>query len=360
MDAVAEFDPAALESAASALRRPAQLLALTAGCLFAGLFIAAVSVTMLGNRDLSGPVVRIDLPAPPPVHAASVRAPAQAAAPMALPQPAAITKPLYAGHALIADPALIENTPDGPLPRIADDGRKPMNAYAAPAAAGKMRIAIVVSGLGISAKETAAALAALPPAVTLAFAPYADDAQHWVSEARQSGHEVLLEVPMEPYDFPDSDPGPHTLRTALDESSNIQRLDWALTRFTGYVGVTNLLGERYLADAGSLSPAMTYLARRGLVFYDSENATGSAASDVASRVGAPFARSAGTVDTIETALEIDRRLSDLEAQARAHGSAAGSAFLYPVSVQRIAVWAAGLSGRGFVLVPISAIVSQPK
>ena len=90
-----------------------------------------------------------------------------------------------------------------------------MTAYAAPAARGKFRIAIVVSGLGISAKATSAALASLPPGVTLGFAPYAGDVQHWVNQARQFGHEVLLEVPMEPFDFPDSDPGPHTLRAGV-------------------------------------------------------------------------------------------------------------------------------------------------
>ncbi len=65
----------------------------------------------------------------------------------------------------------MENSPAGPLPRIADDGRKPMTAYAAPAAGGKFRIAIVVSGLGISAKATGAALASLPAGVTLVSRP---------------------------------------------------------------------------------------------------------------------------------------------------------------------------------------------
>ena len=105
----------------------------------------------------------------------------------------------------------------------------------------------MVSGLGISAKATTAALASLPPGVTLGFAPYAGDVQHWVNEARQFGHEVVLEVPMEPFDFPDSDPGPHTLRAGVDEDSNIQRLTWTLSRFTGYAGVTNLLGRRFLS-----------------------------------------------------------------------------------------------------------------
>jgi hypothetical protein len=275
--------------------------------------------------------------------------------------PPNISKALYAGTALIADPDLIEITPNGPLPRIADDGRSPMNAYApsVPNVQGP-KIAIVVNGLGISAKATAAALATLPPGITLAFAPYADDVQRWVSEARKRGHEVLIEIPMEPYDFPDSDPGPHTLRTGTGEDSNIDRLTWSLTRFTGYAGVTNLLGGRFMADQASLEPVMTFLARRGLVFFDGGSATRSAAPDVAQRIGAPFVQSATNVDAIQTGMEIDQRLSELEARARLNGSAAGSVFLYPITIERLAAWAHGLPGRGFVLVPASAIVPPSK
>jgi len=275
--------------------------------------------------------------------------------------PAKIIKPVYAGAALVADPALIDSTDQGPLPKVADDGRAPMAAYAPAFVNAKgPRIAVVVSGLGISAKATAAALDGLPPGVTLAFAPYAGDVQRWVSEARRRGHEVLLEVPMEPYDFPDSDPGPHTLRIAGGEDSNIQRLTWCLTRFTGYAGVTNLLGGRFLGNADSLEPVMTFIARRGLVFFDSGEGGRSAASDVAGRVKAPYVQSTVTLDTIQTGMEIDQRLSELETRARSSGAAAGVGFLYPVTIDRLASWAKGLAGRGFVLVPASAIVAPSK
>ncbi|MBS0273663.1 MAG: divergent polysaccharide deacetylase family protein [Proteobacteria bacterium] len=271
--------------------------------------------------------------------------------------PANIAKPIYAGANLVADPGLIEPTPAGPLPRIADDGRSPMNAYAPPVPNVQgPRIAIVVTGLGVSAKATQAAIANLPAAITLAFLPYADDVQRWVSEARRRGHEVLLEVPMEPYDFPDSDPGPHTLRASSGEDSNIDRLTWSLTRFTGYAGVTNLLGARFMADPSALEPVMTFLARRGLVFFDAGPVSRSSAPDVAKRIGAPYVQSATNIDAIQTGMEIDQRLSELEARARLNGSAAGTAFVYPVTIERLTSWAQGLSGRGFVLVPASAIV----
>ena len=60
------------------------------------------------------------------------------------------------------------------------------------------------------------------------------------------------------------------------------------------------------------------------------------AAQLASGSGTPRSQSGAALDSIQTALEIDRRLSQLETQARANGSAVGSAFLYPVSVARIA------------------------
>jgi polysaccharide deacetylase 2 family uncharacterized protein YibQ len=337
-----------------AAARPSRALALATAATLCFLAAGALAITLLGKAQ-SADVV-LDLPAP-----AQAAAAAKAEAPLDVaPMPARIDKPIFAGKALIADPALTENSPSGPLPRIADDGRRPMTAYAAEAQPGKFRIAIVVSGLGISAKATSAALASLPPGVTLGFAPYAGDVQHWVSQARQFGHEVVLELPMEPFDFPDSDPGPHTLRSGADEGDNLQRLDWALSRFTGYAGVTNLLGQRFLSDSDALSPMLTDLARRGLYFYDNGAAAQSVSTDVAGREGAAFVQAGATLDNIQTALEIDKHLSELEDQARLHGTAVGSGFLYPVTVERIATWAKTLPGRGFVLVPVSAIVAQPK
>jgi uncharacterized protein len=337
--------------------------ALAIACSFTVCLLAAgaLAITLLGRPH--GPSITLDLAdrAVPKTRLSMLQAtplPGQASASGAVASPA-VTKPLYAGKALLADPALLENTGQGPLPRIAEDGRKPMTAYAAPAVAAdkKFKIAIVVTGLGMSASATKAALDALPPGVSLGFEPYAGDVGRWVAEARSRGHEVLLEIPMEPFDFPESDPGPQTLRAGQEEDGNIQRLNWALSRFTGYAGVTNLLGQRFMSDAEALSPVLTSLNRRGLYFFDNGAASQSVLPTAASQLGMPAAQSGAAVDTIQTALEIDHHLSELETQARANGSAVGSAFLYPVSLARIAQWARGLESRGFVLVPVSAIIT---
>lgn len=280
---------------------------------------------------------------------------------MVIAQPQPVALPPLKGGPAVANTALLEKTPDGYLPRISDAGLTPMQAYAgAQPPAGRPRIAIVITGLGLSASNTQAAINNLPPGVTLAFAPYLADVQNWVALARQKGHEVLLQVPMEPYDFPDSDPGEHTLRVSVGEEANTRRLSWALTRFTGYVGVTNMLGGRFLSEPGPIEPMMTFLMRRGLLFYDNGAASRSVAPMVAERLGAPFAQATNTIDSIQASMEIDHRLADLEAEARARGKAVGTGFRYPVTMERVTLWARGLQSRGFVLAPISAIVATGK
>ena len=114
------------------------------------------------------------------------------------------------------DPRLLEKSRYGMIPVVAD-GLKPFTVYAAEAdraKAAKMPVvAIVVGGLGVGAAKTTDAIMKLPPAVTLAFTPYGSDPGKLAERARAQRHEILLQVPMEPFDYPDNDPGPQTLLT---------------------------------------------------------------------------------------------------------------------------------------------------
>ncbi len=351
------------------MRRGRQALAVSYLALSITLFVLVVAVSSLGDTHAGDPIVVMELRGPESPHSVtrvhisavsgqqSSRSVAHIAVPISPAQE--IIPEVNSDSALVVDPALIENTPAGPLPRIAVNGMTPMRAYAPGMVNGEQpRIAIVVGGLGISAEATEAALKELPSGVTLAFAPYAADVQHWVAQARKQGHEILLEIPMEPYGLPTSDLGQYTLRSSAAENANTERIVWALTRFSGYAGATNLLGSRFLADPDALGPVLKFLSRRGLMFFDNGAAMHSVVPDVATRVHIPFLQSDEAIDKTQTATEIDHRLSALESMAHSHGKASGSAQVSSLTVERLRSWAEGLSGRGFVLAPASAIVAQ--
>ncbi len=262
------------------------------------------------------------------------------------------------------DQKFVEMTPQGPLPKIAADGVRPEDAFAQPvkAIAGKAdapRIALIVSGLGVSAKLTADAIAKLPGAVTLAFVPYGNDTG-WVTRARARGHEVLLQVPMEPFDYPDNDPGPETLLTSLTPAQNMDRLHWVMSRFQGYVGLINMMGARFTASEDVLSPVLRETAQRGLLFVDDGSNPRSLAGRLAAASNLPFAKADVVVDLVPTPDEIDNALARLEMAARAHHVAVGIASALPVSIDHIAKWAKAAASHGVLLVPITAAALKDK
>lgn len=261
-----------------------------------------------------------------------------------------------------ADPQLIEMTRIGPIPRIGPDGLRAAQAYANPVAkkAGSPQIVIVITGLGISSNGTTEAVNKLPGPITLAFGPYGADLERIAGRARGLGHELLLQVPMEPFDYPENDPGPQTLLTSLTPEQNIDRLRWAMSRFQGYVGVLNQTGARFTASEGSLSPIIREIVKRGLIYVDDGSSPRSLAGQIAGGNSLAYAKAALVLDTVPSAAEIDRSLVRLEGLARDNGIAVAVASALPVTVERIAMWAKTAENRGFTLAPISAAATRAK
>jgi polysaccharide deacetylase 2 family uncharacterized protein YibQ len=263
------------------------------------------------------------------------------------------------------DSKLLENSRHGQIPRVGLDGNKAMSVYARAASADAAkaslpRIALVVGGLGISATTTGEAMAKLPGPVTFAFAPYGTDIARLAGRARAEGHELLLQLPMEPFDYPDNDPGPQTLLTGLSPDQNVDRMHWLMSRLQGYVGVANYMGARFTATEASLAPVLRETAKRGLMYVDDGSSPRSLAGQIAGANSLPFAKVDIVIDAVPTPAEIDRALVRLEATARENGIAVGMASALPVSIERLAQWVKTVEQRGVLLVPITAIVAKPK
>jgi hypothetical protein len=275
------------------------------GVSLAALFFvctATAVVALVGNPDAGAPVVRLSLArldgAPPPGwNTALPREPSGAPrvqtgslelSEHAVTQPGdtpaathgqvvitmaggSTSQLLAAGQPLPQAPiaGLTAAGPGGLLPVVAADGRTSAQMYARPFVSnGRPRVALVIGGLGLNAQTTRRAIESLPPEVTLSFVPYAEGLQGWIDMARAAGHEVLLETPMEPLDYPQNDPGPYTLMADGQPAETTRRLEWLLSRATGYFGVTNYLGARFVASPTAMAGFTRALHQRGLAFID--------------------------------------------------------------------------------------------
>jgi hypothetical protein len=268
-----------------------------------------------------------------------------------------------AGPVAAPDQALLEPVPDDTsgagLPRIAADGRTPMQVYAArfDPATKAPRIAVLIAGVGLDETASEDAIRALPAAVTLAISPYAEKPEAVADAARRAGHEYLVSLPLEPQGYALNDPGRRALLTSASPAENAQRLYWVLSRLTGYVGATGALGdmrgERFAAMPEQMDPMLATLAARGLLYVDP-------------RPGAPplpdvWSRTVDVViDDPPSAASIDARLAELEKRAHDTGVALGLiGAVRPVTMEHLLAWVGDLAGRGYALAPVSAIVTPP-
>jgi polysaccharide deacetylase 2 family uncharacterized protein YibQ len=257
------------------------------------------------------------------------------------------------------DPALLEQGRFGALPRVGTDGRTSIRAYAGQfdRQDTRPRLGIIVADIGISNAQTEDAIRRLPPAVTFAISPYAPRAAQVAERLRAKGAETLIGLPLEPAGYPLNDPGNRALLTGRSAPENMANLEWVLSRFPGYVGtigvVGGMRGERFAAMEQSYLALQESLRNRGLLFVDARPGVAGPAR--------AWGRSVDVIlDEPATRTEIERRLGELEAIAKARGSALGLAHAAtPVVVDRLVAWAAGLERRGVALAPISALIRRP-
>ncbi len=258
-------------------------------------------------------------------------------------------------------PEMLEISDHGRLPIRAQDGRRAVDVYARPwSGARGTRIAIVVGGLGLSQTGTQHAIRTLPEEITLGFAASGNSLQRWLQEARREGHEVVLQVPFEPFNYPQTDPGPHTLVVEDGTKQNLEDLHWALSRITNYTGVMNFMGGRFLADPDATEPIMRDLARRGVLFLDDGTSARSVTGPLASAVGIPYAAADMVVDASTNHGDILKKLDDVERIARRNGSAIAVASAFDTSVNAIAAWANEAKARGIEIVAVSALAEDPE
>jgi len=292
-------------------------------------------------------------PAPPPVNEPQAPPSGEPLAPPSYAQlPArADLKPLPAAP----EADLLRDSPDGPLP-IIDGAKEARLAYARPFVASKdkqVRVAIAVVGLGLSRDAAEAAISKLPPEIGLSFSPYAGNLDAWIKKARDAGHEVLIDLPLEPPNYPLHDSGPLSILSRDGPGAAVDRLHQILGKATGYVGVAATLRSP-IAAGPSWAPVLKDIKGRGLILVGDGPAGGTVGETPAT------AAIALVPDQTPFRASIDVQLNRLLATAQRDGTAVAYVSPRPVTFERLLAWAASLPQKDAVLAPVSALAkTQP-
>jgi polysaccharide deacetylase 2 family uncharacterized protein YibQ len=294
------------------------------------------------------PVSLAPVPSPP---VAAAKPPVQAAA---SPPPAA-SPPVVAAAPAVASQQQAILPPGGAVlpPELPAWERF---AVPSPDTQGRPMIAIIIDDMGLE-RTNADRVAALPGPLTLSFMTYAEDVAKQAALARRRGHELMVHVPMEPLDE-ELDAGPQTLLGRLSPDELLRRLRWDLSRFDGYVGINNHMGSRFTQSREGMRLVLQELKNRGLLFVDSRTIGDSVGGKLAAELGVPHADRDIFLDNEQDAGAVDLQLARAEEVARRRGYAIAIGHPHDGTIAALARWLPGLARRGFVLVPVSAIVKR--
>lgn len=272
--------------------------------------------------------------------------------------PAAITKPEAAPTAMVGmNSAIVEHSEVGNLPVIAKDGTKAWRYYSKPfeRKSSQPMIAIIVSGLGNNKTATTSALN-LPEQITVSFSPYTKDPASWAASVKATGHEMLIDLPMEPANYPASDPGPYGLIINKGVAENLKRLEWQMSRFNTSMGFLTPQNEVFTGNNESFKFLLQSLGNRGLMVVIGREPARKETKDIVDTSATPIAVADVLIDEELSANGIQTRLATLEQQAKKNGYAIGIAQPYPLTLDQLNQWIVTLKEKGIILVPVSAIV----
>jgi polysaccharide deacetylase 2 family uncharacterized protein YibQ len=246
------------------------------------------------------------------------------------------------------------------LPGFADSGRAPRVLYPViaqalpdwlrPAPAPKAEapvMALCIDDLGEDLNGTETALR-LPPQVALSFLPFAAMTPGFAARAKDEGHTVLAHVPMEA--LRGGNPGPMALTLGMAPDEIARRLNWALERVPGAVGVNNHEGSRFTSDAAALAPVMAMLKARGLFFFDSRTSGGSKGEAAAKAAGVASLGRDIFLDDDQSEAAVRRQLDALAATAKRQGVAVAIGHPHAATLRLVKAWLA--EDHGVTLVPL--------
>ncbi|MCC6597398.1 MAG: divergent polysaccharide deacetylase family protein [Alphaproteobacteria bacterium] len=299
-------------------------------------------------------------PAPQPVEESLFLPPdpARAGGPFSIP-----TTPGILGSQPAAEPETAEQTtlklaslPESPAEQaIKLPKAKP---YKAPVIVkGHPKIAIIIDDMGVDRRRSREIIG-IDAKLTLAFLPYAQNLDDLVKEARNTGHELMIHMPMEAMNG-DLNLGGIALREGMDEATMDAQLEQAFAAFTGYKGMNNHMGSRLTRDTKAMAQVMQALKQRGLYFVDSKTINDSVAADVARAHGLRTGERDVFLDHQETDEFVRSALHNLEAVARRKGYAIAIGHPKDVTIRGLKAWAQDAQERGYVLVHASEILQTP-
>jgi len=212
-------------------------------------------------------------------------------------------------------PLLAAEYRPAPSPVATDDEAEPGQKPKRP------MVAIIIDDMGYN-QQLGRQFLQLETRLSFSFLPHAPFTEELALLARQTGHEILVHLPMEPKEKK-WQLEPSTLLVTDSPDQIRRKIEGMLTAMPHATGASNHMGSRFTEDGKGMLVVMNTLRERSFFFVDSFTSAASKGLATARRLHLPSARRHLFLDNVQEATAICRQIDLLAALAERQGQAIG-------------------------------------
>ncbi|MBY0580392.1 MAG: divergent polysaccharide deacetylase family protein [Rickettsiales bacterium] len=180
-------------------------------------------------------------------------------------------------------------------------------------------ISILVAGLGLDKEIVDRALLRLPKSISLGFVPYASHFDYPDINDR----DLLMNIPMETYDYFFKDNGPYSLICKLGVDNNSKRLEYIISKSNDFNGYYTEMDESFTDDIRDLNFLLKRISETNKHILYNDPKEIKSFRDVAIKFGMKdrILRVDSVINQKMSEIELIKRLDDLKLIASARGHA---------------------------------------
>jgi len=220
----------------------------------------------------------------------------------------------------------------------------------------KARIAIIVDDLGIKNLDNEEGFMKLSFPMTFSILPFQRFTADVCKMAEKYGRECILHMPMEPYGFPENNPGKGALMENDSTRELKQKLRKALEDVPIAVGMNNHMGSKATESKKIMKAVMSVLKEKGLFFIDSHTTPETAGYSTAKQYGLSTADTKLFLDNILEESAIIMRLDQAADIAVKNGSVVVICHDNPETLKVLKKKMPLLERKGIQFVKVSTLV----
>ncbi|MFC1887521.1 divergent polysaccharide deacetylase family protein [Candidatus Cloacimonadota bacterium] len=184
---------------------------------------------------------------------------------------------------------------------------------------GKTLLAVIVDDFGYYNGDLLDDFMQLNSNLTFAILPGLDNTTEIMFNAEVNGHETMIHMPMEPFNYPKSNPGPDAIYVHMKENEIRRKMQFYFDQLPLCAGANNHMGSLVTADKDIMRIVLDELKNKGLYFVDSRTSQSSIAYSLAQEMMIPALENNLFLDTPDNSDEtLKLKLKQLKSMQKSH------------------------------------------